>query len=914
MARRKGEILFEMGLKDSKFLAGTRRVNSAIIDVKSQWSGFKKTVGGGIAIGATVAAFISLRRAIGDSVTEAVELEKTIAIMGKLTGSTEKAVSILEELKSFPIRVEGSDQAARALLAFGESTEDVVGTTRKLADVAAFTGINLKELADIYGKSRVQNTLFAEDINQLTNRGIPVIEEFAEILGVPTNEIKKMGSEGKITFATLEKAFDNLTGKGGKFEGGLDAISKTTAGMIANLKGIALESKRAFGSELLRALIGNTEDANNNLSAMGDAFIEIAAVGGETIGELTSLFGGLAADMSRAGVLGIIPNLFIGAFDDLLDASAAVREADEALEDFEARNKDRLAEQRGEVTAVVEQIERLRDEWRKTSQELLQSGTNGFQKFERERAFGNFVGNFDAVKGELSLVTKQVLALQAQIQKGVDPFGLDLGSFKDLDRVRNAIDNSLSSSLRESLSDETRPVLDKLLAELEDRLGRVSELNEELVRNANADAAAQLDFESRVSLAEARGDVDASRKLRIEQLTGAFQAQNVEAQVALDLARKTIAMEDEVARIAERKAEGASREQAATIRREIDLNEAIAAQRLDVARTLELDAAREELKGRLVTMTDAEAEALRRVQHETGLATQNDRERLDNYAEQLAEVERLAQKKIRSSVEIDLQARGGFDIERLKRIGSESLFELNDADLQRSLSVRRLIEDLQRAGAEAADDEKQAIAAITVELKEQLRVLHEQETIQRALERAEKARTKGRTTTFDQDESAERRRLKTNQRQLEDAIEREEFFQDAREKRDGKRDDADLNRLNQQLEEIRKKRGDDRSKEQRRQERERKEFLDGGGGFGGLDALDHGDLPDVQPRHFVPAQLPPPPAPPLPDPDRDPLGKPDADFIEPEMFSELVTLARERNKTLEQTRQILDSRLPAQAT
>ena len=59
--------------------------------------------------------------------------------------------------------------------------------------------------------------MYAEDINQLVDAGIPIIREFAKQLGVSESQVKKLASEGKISFEELQLAFFNLSKEGSQF-------------------------------------------------------------------------------------------------------------------------------------------------------------------------------------------------------------------------------------------------------------------------------------------------------------------------------------------------------------------------------------------------------------------------------------------------------------------------------------------------------------------------------------------------------------------------------------------------------------------------------------------------------------------------------------------------------------------------
>jgi tape measure domain-containing protein len=102
--------------------------------------------------------------------------------------------------------------------------------------VSAGVQAPVNEIAELYGKARVQGRLFAEDINQLTGRGIPIIQELAKQFGVSDSEVKNLVESGQVGFPAIERAFASMTSEGGRFSGMMDAQSKTTAGLFSTLK------------------------------------------------------------------------------------------------------------------------------------------------------------------------------------------------------------------------------------------------------------------------------------------------------------------------------------------------------------------------------------------------------------------------------------------------------------------------------------------------------------------------------------------------------------------------------------------------------------------------------------------------------------------------------------------------------
>lgn len=157
-----------------------------------------------------------------------------------MLGSAEKANTLLGELStlaaSTPFEFPELASSAKALAAFGVEASDIPKKLKEIGDISAGVGANVGELAEIYGKAKTQGRLFAEDINQLTGRGIPIIQELAKQFGVSDSEVKKLVEDGKIGFPQLEKAFTSLTSSGGKFSGMMEAQSKSFAGMMSTLK------------------------------------------------------------------------------------------------------------------------------------------------------------------------------------------------------------------------------------------------------------------------------------------------------------------------------------------------------------------------------------------------------------------------------------------------------------------------------------------------------------------------------------------------------------------------------------------------------------------------------------------------------------------------------------------------------
>lgn len=174
----------------------------------------------------------------------AADAEQTKTALKSMLGSAELAEQVFTKLEKFsastPFQSAEINEAAQKLIAFNTSADEVISTLRAVGDVAAAIGAPLGQIAEIYGKAKVQGRLFGEDINQLTGRGIPIISELAKQFGVAESEVKALVASGRVNFSHLEAAFKSLTSEGGKFSGMMAAQSKTIKGawstLLDNLK------------------------------------------------------------------------------------------------------------------------------------------------------------------------------------------------------------------------------------------------------------------------------------------------------------------------------------------------------------------------------------------------------------------------------------------------------------------------------------------------------------------------------------------------------------------------------------------------------------------------------------------------------------------------------------------------------
>lgn len=108
----------------------------------------------------------------------------------------------------------------------GKQLEKVLKT---VANTAALAGADMGEMGAIFNKVATSNKVQMDVINQLGDRGIPVLQFLSKEMGVSAEETAKLASAGKINFETFARAMEKGVGNAA------EEMGKTTRGSWSNL-------------------------------------------------------------------------------------------------------------------------------------------------------------------------------------------------------------------------------------------------------------------------------------------------------------------------------------------------------------------------------------------------------------------------------------------------------------------------------------------------------------------------------------------------------------------------------------------------------------------------------------------------------------------------------------------------------
>lgn len=241
-------IKFDTIVETSKVVSGFRDIQNAvhqtaervekdgksIDDIISKIQNSMNIAIGGWSIGKFVNQMMQVRG----------QFQQTEMAFKTMLQSEEKADALMKQLirtaAVTPFGIEDVTEGAKQLLAFNVAAEDVNKTLIGLGDVAAGMGLNLKDLVMLYGTTIAKGKMDTMDLYQFLNRGIPIADEIAKVMGLDvTNAIKEVQKQikaGKVTSDVFIQAMQNMSAEGSKFGGLMEAQSKTITGQISNIK------------------------------------------------------------------------------------------------------------------------------------------------------------------------------------------------------------------------------------------------------------------------------------------------------------------------------------------------------------------------------------------------------------------------------------------------------------------------------------------------------------------------------------------------------------------------------------------------------------------------------------------------------------------------------------------------------
>lgn len=252
-------------------------------------SSFLGGFNGLLAKGAALTGVASLGLSVGSILTKGWDrLQAIDDARAKLAGLGNDAAAVDTIMKSALDSVKGTafgldeaaTTAASAVAAGIKPGEELTKYLKNVADAAGIAGSSMGDMGHIFNKVQTSGKAMTDDLNQLSDRGIPIFEWLKEEYKVSGQELSKMVEKGAVDSATFQKVIGEHIG------GAALTMSKSTSGSFANLNA----ALSRFGAALVAPVFNQAAGVFTKLTGVVD---NMTTALGPTMEKVGGILGGV---------------------------------------------------------------------------------------------------------------------------------------------------------------------------------------------------------------------------------------------------------------------------------------------------------------------------------------------------------------------------------------------------------------------------------------------------------------------------------------------------------------------------------------------------------------------------------------------------------------------------------------------
>lgn len=178
---------------------------------------------------------------------------------------------------------------SKQLAAFSVPVSELFETTKMLSDISAGLGVDMGRIVLAYSQIRSAAVLRGSEVRQLTEAGVPILEDLAKMFtqmegqAVTIGEVFERISTRQVPFKMVEQAFKNMTSEGGKFYRMQEVQAETLRGQVTNLIDawqIAMYELGSSSEGFLKGAVGAIRSLIENFHLVVDAVMAAVAAFG----------------------------------------------------------------------------------------------------------------------------------------------------------------------------------------------------------------------------------------------------------------------------------------------------------------------------------------------------------------------------------------------------------------------------------------------------------------------------------------------------------------------------------------------------------------------------------------------------------------------------------------------------------
>lgn len=236
----------------------------------------------------TATSAYAAKEIIGDMIRITGEFEAQRVALRSILQDMTGADALYEKIQALavesPFQFKDLISYTKQLAAFSVPFDELYDTTKMLADVSAGLHVGMDRLILAYGQIRSAAFLRGTEVRQLTEAGVPILEElrrkFEELgeTGITVGDVFDRISARMVPFEMVKEVFEDTTSAGGMFYQMQEVQAQTLAGKISNLKdayevmfaeiGEKGEGILKNSIDLLRRLMQNYEEVGREIVAL----------------------------------------------------------------------------------------------------------------------------------------------------------------------------------------------------------------------------------------------------------------------------------------------------------------------------------------------------------------------------------------------------------------------------------------------------------------------------------------------------------------------------------------------------------------------------------------------------------------------------------------------------------------------